>query len=99
MGYLWLKWVGRLRLNGWGSNFGGGGGDMLKKSTGLQESTPSGHRMTMGFGPFELLTRGLIQKGRTYYRKGGTTPCLRLALSEEPSIWLAFTQTYEYSNY
>ena len=38
--------------------------DMLTKSTGLQRSTLSGHCMTMGFGPFELPTRGLLQKGQ-----------------------------------
>ena len=39
-------------------------GDMLKKNTGLQGSTLSSPRMTTGFGPFELPTRGLLQKGR-----------------------------------
>ena len=34
---------------------------MLKKITGLQGSTLSGPHMTMGFGPFELPTRGLLQ--------------------------------------
>ena len=41
-------------------------GDMLKMNTGLQGSTLSGPRMTTGFGPFELPTRGLLQKGRDY---------------------------------
>ena len=39
--------------------------DTLKKiikNTGLQGSTLSGPRMTTGFGPFELPTRGLLQK-------------------------------------
>ena len=42
--------------------------DMLKKNknTGLQGSTLSGPRMTTGFGPFELPTRGLLQKGRDH---------------------------------
>ena len=31
-----------------------------KKDTGLQGSTLSGPRMTTGFGPFELPTRGLL---------------------------------------
>ena len=38
----------------------------IKKNTGLQGSTLSGPRMTTGFGPFELLTRGLLQKGRDH---------------------------------
>ena len=37
-----------------------------KQNTGLQGSTLSGPRMTMGFGPFELPTRGLLQKGRDH---------------------------------
>ena len=56
-----------------------------KKSTGLQGSTLSGPRMTTGFGPFELPTRGLLQKGRDH-----SPP--KLALSEEPSSRLAFTE-------
>ena len=45
---------------------------------------PSSHRMFMGFSPFELpiVTHGQLQKG----------PRLRLALSEEPSSRLAFTE-------
>ena len=60
-------------LNGWGiygSNGWGGQllflGDMLKINTGLQGSTLSGPHMTTGFGPFELPTRGLLQKGRDH---------------------------------
>ena len=57
-------------------------GDMLKKkNTGLQGSTLSGHRMTTDFGPFELLTHGLLQKGRDH-----SPP---KACFEEPSFWLA----------
>ena len=56
-----------------------------KKNTGLQGSTLSGPRMTTGFGP-------LNSQPVAYCRKGGTTPCLSLALSEEPSSLLAFTQ-------
>ena len=47
-GALWLKWVGQL----WQSELLFLG-DMLE-NTGLQGSTFSGPRMTMGFGPFEL---------------------------------------------
>ena len=36
------------------------------KKAGLQESTLSSHRMTTGYGPFELPTWA-------YYREGGTT--------------------------
>ena len=60
-------------MYGWGS-YGKVGycflGDMLKKkqkkNTGLQGSTLSGHHMTTGFGPFELPTRYLLQKGRDH---------------------------------
>ena len=70
MGHLWLKWVGYLWLKWWGSyskvNYCFFLGDMLKKSTCLQGNTLSSHCMTMVFGPFELLTRGLLQKGRDH---------------------------------
>ena len=46
-------------------------------------STLSGPRMTMGFGPFELPTRGLLQKGRDYSPPKG---CF-----EEFSFWLAYS--------
>ena len=59
--------------------------DMLKKknnkNTGLQGSTLSGPRMTTGFGPFELPTRGLLQKGWDH--------SLPKVCFEEPSFWLA----------
>ena len=57
--------------------------DMLKKiqNTGLQGSTLSGPSMTTGFGPFELPTRGLLQKGRDH---SPPKVCF-----EEPSCWLA----------
>ena len=61
-GHLWLKWMGRLV-----TVFGRYA--PKKKSTGLQGSTLSGPHMTMmttGFGPFELPTRGLLQKGRDH---------------------------------
>ena len=35
-----------------------------RKNTGLQGSTLSGPHMTTGFGPTELPTRGLLQKGQ-----------------------------------
>ena len=38
----------------------------MLKNTGFQGSTLSGPRMTTGFGPFELPTRGLLQKGRDH---------------------------------
>ena len=57
VGHLWLKWVGQLVIVFLG--------DMLKeKNTGLQGNTLSGPRMTTGFGPFELSTCGLLQKGQ-----------------------------------
>ena len=52
-----------------------------KKNTGLQGSTLSGPHMTTGFGPFELPTRGLLQKGRDH---SPPKVCF-----EEPSFWLA----------
>ena len=36
------------------------------ESAGLQMSSLSGHRMTTGFGPFELPTRGLLLKGQDH---------------------------------
>ena len=38
----------------------------MLKNTGLQGSTLSSPCMTTGFGPFELPTRGLLQKGRDH---------------------------------
>ena len=62
-------------LNGWGI-YGSNGwgkellfmGDMLKKKNPdlRQGSTLSGHCMTTGFGPFELPTCGLLQKGQDH---------------------------------
>ena len=54
-------------LNGWGI-YGSNGWDSycfreMLKNTGLQGSTLSGPRMTTSFGPFELPTCGLLQKG------------------------------------
>ena len=46
VGHVQLRWVGQL----WQTVFW----KISSKSTGLQGSTLSGHRMTMGFGPFEL---------------------------------------------
>ena len=54
---------------------------MLKKNTGLHGSTLSGPHMTTGFGPFELPTRGLLQKGRDH---SPPKVCF-----EEPSFWSA----------
>ena len=53
--------------------------DMLKKK--ILVFTLSGPRMTTGFGPFELPTRGLLQKGRDH---SPPKVCF-----EEPSFWLA----------
>ena len=50
----------------------------LKKNNKI---TLSGPRMTTGFGPFELPTRGLLQKGRDH---SPPKVCF-----EEPSFWLA----------
>ena len=56
-------------------------GRYAQKNTGLQGSTLSGPRMTTGFGPFQLPTRGLLQKGRDH---SPPKVCF-----EEPSFWLA----------
>ena len=67
-GALWYGW-GIYGLNGWGSY------DKVsccfvwkyaQKIAGLQGSTLSDHRMTTGFGPFELPTCGLLQRGRDH---------------------------------
>ena len=67
----WGIWVGHLWLNGWGIyslNRWGSHGKLLfrlkKKNAGLQGSTLSDHRMTTGFGPFEVPTCGLLQRGQ-----------------------------------
>ena len=73
MGHLWLKWTGWL-VTVFGRY-------AQKIYTGLQGSTLSGPRMTTGFGPFELPTRGLLQKGRDH---SPPKVCF-----EEPSFWLA----------
>ena len=44
-------------------------------------STLSDPHMTTGFGPFELPTRGLLQKGRDHFPPR--------VFSEESSFWLA----------
>ena len=38
-------------------------GNMLKKKLVFRGSILSGHHMTIGFGSFELLTCGLLQRG------------------------------------
>ena len=62
--------------------------EICSEKAGLQGSTLSGHRMTTGFGPFELLTWA-------YYGEGGTTAHLRLVLFEEPSSQLDFSAIIE----
>ena len=61
------------------------GGDMLKKHL-SQGSTLSGHCMTMGFSPFELPTRGVLQKGQDH---SPPKVCFEEPCFEEPSFWLA----------
>ena len=53
-GHLWLKWMGRLV-----TVFG-------RYAQKKYWSSDTGPRMTTGFGPFELPTRGLLQKGRDH---------------------------------
>ena len=102
VGHLWLKWAGHLDLNGWDiyslDGWGSYGkvsycflGDMLKKkNTGLQGSTLSSHRMTMGFSPFELATHGLLQKGRDH-----SLP--KFCFVRSPAFWLA-QLLFKYTN-
>ena len=40
--------------------------EICSKNAGLQGSTLSDHRMITGFGPFELPTCGLLQRGRDH---------------------------------
>ena len=54
-----LKWVGQL----WQIELFFGRYAQKHWSSGSTLSSP---RMTTGFGPFELLTRGLLQKGRDH---------------------------------
>ena len=91
MGHLWFIMGGAFMtmcehygLDGWGSY------DKVsccffwkyaKKNVGLQGSSLSDHRMTTGFGSFELPTCRLLQRGGDH----------SLFLFEEPSSWLAFT--------
>ena len=77
-GIYGLNGCGIYDLNGWG---GYCFWEICSKNTGLQGSTLSGPRMTTGFGPFELPTRGLLQKGRDH---SPPKVCF-----EEPSFWLA----------
>ena len=53
----------------------------MLKNTGLQGSTLSGPCMTTGFGPFELPTRGLLQKGRDH-----SPP--KFCFVRSPAFWL-----------
>ena len=87
-------------LNGWGIYGSNGWGSYLfqemLKNTGLQGSTLSGPCMTTGFGLFELLTHGLLQKGRDH-----SPP--KFLLCEEPSFLVDTAiargiHSYEYSN-
>ena len=68
-----LKWVGQL----WQSEL-----LFFGRYAGLQGSTLSGPRKTTGFGPFELPTRGLLQKGRDH------SPS-KVCFVRSPASWLA----------
>ena len=63
--------------NGWGSYFF----QEMLKNTGLQGSTLSGPCMTTGFGPFELPTHGLLQKGQDH-----SPP--KFCFVRSPAFWL-----------
>ena len=60
------------------------------KNAGLQGSTLSGHRMITGFGPFELPTIGLLQRGRDYF-----PPKACIYLRSPALNWLS--QYYKYT--
>ena len=93
-----LNWWGIYDLNGWGiyelngwdmyslDGWGSYGklffGRYAQKNTCLQGSTLSSHRMTMGFGPFELPTHGLLQKGWDH------SPT-KFCFVRSPAFWLA----------
>ena len=81
-----LNGWGIYDLNGWGIYGSNGWGSYffqeMLKNTGLQGSTLSGPCMTTGFGPFELPTRGLLQKGRDH------SPS-KFCFVRSPDFWLA----------
>ena len=89
-GALWFNGWGTYGINGWGST-----GKLLfhleicSKNAGLQGSTLSVHRMTTGFGPFELLTCGLLQRGWDH-----SPPKACFYLRSPALRWLS--QHYEY---
>ena len=56
----------------------------MLKNTGLQGSTLSDPRMTTGFGPFELPTHGLLQKGQDH-----SPP--KFCFVRSPASWLVGT--------
>ena len=60
--WLWLKWVGQL----WQSKL------LFRLEVCSKNAGLSDHRMTTGFGPFELPTSGLLQRGRDNYYKLST---------------------------
>ena len=61
--------------------------DICSKNADLQGITLSGHCTTTGFGPFELLTYGLLQRV-------GQLPTKGLISFEKPS---SLSQCYEYT--
>ena len=67
----------------------------MLKNTGVQGSTLSSHCMTTGFGPFELPTHVLLQKGQDH------SP--RKFCFAQPFGWHSYSyghlHCYEYSNY
>ena len=60
--------------------------EICSNNAALQGSTLSDHRMTTGFGTFELPTYDLLQRGRDHF-----PPIKGLFLFEEPNSQLAFT--------
>ena len=62
MGHLQLNGLGIYGLNGWGSY----GKVAVLFGNVLKKCWSSDHRTTIGFGPFELPTCGLIQRGQDH---------------------------------
>ena len=88
MGNLCLKWVGQLwqseLLFPWG---------ICSKNAGLQGSTLSGHRMTTGFGLFELPTLSYYSLGWVIWidNKADNLTRFRIPWSEIMKTFLTIT--------
>ena len=66
----------------------------MLKNAGPQGSTLSNHHMTTGFGPFELLTCGLLKRG---WDHSPPKACFHFLFEEPSSQVLAFNSAHEYT--